>query len=176
MAQPAHEPAGPGPVRPMYTAPTPARRWSWANTGVRLILTLLGAAGVIVSAFLNWIRGVDGVNLDIRTLWQSNVGQTTNTFVETVGFAAIVVGLVAILGMAPRSGWLTRLAGAVGVAGFVLFLIQVYRIQGENLDAGDVQVGAWLLLAGSIVMLIGGFFRTRTAVVAPAGSAVVEGS
>jgi hypothetical protein len=141
--------------------------------GARLVLTLVGAAGIIVSAFLNWIRGIDGVNLDIRTLWQSNVGQTTNTFVETVGFAAIVVGLVVILGLAPRSGWLTRFAGAVGVAGFVLFLIQVYRIQGENLDVRDVQVGGWLLLAGSVVALIGGFFGTRTGVVAPAAPAAV---
>jgi hypothetical protein len=141
---------------------------------VRVVLTLVGAAGMVISAFLNWIRGVDGVNLDIRVLWQTNVS-TSPSFVQTVGFAAIVVGLVAILGLAPRSGWLTRLAGAVGIAGFVLFLIQVYRTQGANLDVGDVQVGAWLLLLGSVVALIGGFFGTRTTVVTPTGpTAVVQ--
>jgi hypothetical protein len=169
MAQPAYQVPEPGPG-PVY--PAPGRSYGWASLGVRLVLTLVGAAGIVISAFLNWIRDVDGVNLDIRALWQTNVS-TSPSFVQTVGFAAVVVGLVAILGLAPRSGWLTRLAGAVGIAGFVLFLIQVYRTQGANLDVGDLQVGAWLLLLGSVVALIGGFFGTRTTVVAPTGPTAV---
>jgi hypothetical protein len=129
---------------------------------------------MVVSAFLNWVVMIDGVDLSIRTLWQANANPNTNSFAQTVGFAAIVVGLIAILGLAPRSGWLTRLAGALGIAGFILFLIAVYRRTGVNLDAGDVQTGAWLLLAGSVVALIGGFFGTRTTVVTQAGAAVVQ--
>jgi len=140
--------------------------------GARLVLTLVGAGALVVSAFMNWIRDVDGVNLNIRSLWQDNAIQLkTGSFVETVGFAVIVLGLVAIVGLAARSGWLSRLAGAVAVAGFVLFAIQVYR---ANLGVGDIQVGGWLTLIGGVVVLAGGFLGTRTVVTPAATTAVVE--
>jgi hypothetical protein len=56
----------------------------------------------------------------------------------------------------------------VGIAGFVLFLVQVYR---ADLTAADVQAGAWVALAGALVALIGGFLGTRPAVVTPAPAA-----
>jgi hypothetical protein len=113
---------------------------------------------MIISAFLQWFGRV-GVNLDVRAFWESNFGRRSGTFVATVGFVMIVLGLVAILGLAPRSGWLTRLAGALAIAAFVLFVIEVYRGNG---DIRDADVGAWIALAGGVVALIGGFFGTRT--------------
>ncbi len=90
-----------------------------------------------------------------------------------MGFAFIVLGIVAILGLAPRTGWFTRLAGAVGLAGFVLFLVQVYRTR-EPFDAADLQLGAWLALAGSLLALIGGFLGTRVRYVMPPAPAVLQ--
>jgi hypothetical protein len=91
--------------------------------------------------------------------------------VRTVGFGAIVLGLLALLGLAFRSGWLTRLAGALGIVGFVLVAIELYRANGGQ----AFQFGAWLALVGGIVALIGGFFGTRTVVTAaPATTEVVE--
>jgi hypothetical protein len=172
MADPASQPVEPGPARPVHEAPASSGVWNIAGIAVRLVLTLVGAAGLIVSAFLNWVGGIDGVDLNIRSLFQdSAIKSTTGTFVETVGFAAIVVGLVAIIGLSFRSGWLTRFAGAIGIAGFVLFAIQVYR---ADLAVGDIQTGGWFALAGSIVALVGGFLGTRTTVVAPTGPALVS--
>jgi hypothetical protein len=169
MAEPAHEHVES--AQPHVTEPVAARRyWSVAGLGVRMLLTLVGAAGLIVGAFLDWIEGAAGVDLDIRVFWQTTFDTDTSTFVETVGFVMIVLGLLAIVGMAPRSGWLTRFAGALAIAGFVLFLIEVYR---ADQTVADVQAGAWLALAGGVVALIGGFFGTRAAV-APAGTTVVE--
>jgi hypothetical protein len=175
MAEPAHEHGHVEPAHP-HTAPEvapTAARTGWATVGliVRMILTLVGAAGLIIGAFLDWFQGTSGVDLDIRAFWETTFESETSTFVATVGFVMIVLGLLAIVGMAPRSGWLTRLAGALGVVGFVLFLIQLYR---ADETVADVQVGAWVCLAGGIIALIGGFFGTRTAVVAPAGTTVVE--
>jgi hypothetical protein len=170
MAEPAHEHVET--EHPHVTEPVAARRvWNVAGLGVRILLTLVGAAGLIVGAFLDWIEGAAGVDLDIRVFWQTTFDTDTSTFVETVGFVMIVLGLLAIIGMAPRSGWLTRFAGALGIAGFVLFLIEVYR---ADQTVADVQAGAWLALAGGVVALIGGFFGTRAAVVTPAGTTVVE--
>jgi hypothetical protein len=171
MSQPAHEHEHVEPAH-TYPATTTAARTGLGTMGlmVRIILTLLGAAGMIVGAFLNWFQGTTGVDLDIRAFWETTFDQTS-TFVETVGFVMIVLGLLAIVGLAPRSGWLTRFAGALAIAGIGLFLIQIYR---ADQTVTDVQVGASLALFGGIVALIGGFFGTRTAVVAPAGTTVVE--
>ena len=138
---------------------------------VRILLTLVGAAGLIIGGFLDWFQGNTGVDLDIRAFWETTFQKQDSTFVATVGFVMIVLGLLAIVGMAPRSGWLTRFAGALAIAGIVLFLIEVYR---ADQTVTDVQVGASLALFGGIVALIGGFFGTRAAVVAPAGTTVVE--
>jgi hypothetical protein len=175
MAEPAHEHEHVEPARPYTPAATPttAERTGWGTVGliVRMVLTLVGAAGMIIGAFLDWFEGITGVDLDIRAFWETTFERQTSTFLETVGFVMIVLGLLAIVGLAPRSGWLTRFAGALAIAGFVLFLIEVYR---ADQTVADVQIGAWVALAGGIVALIGGFFGTRTAVVAPAGTAVVE--
>jgi hypothetical protein len=175
MVQPAHEHEHVDPeVAHTQATETPVAArpgWGIAGLAVRVILTLAGAAGLIVGGFLQWIQDIKGVDLDIRAFWQTNFNSQTSTFVETAGFAMIVVGLLAIIGLAPRSGWLTRFAGALGIAGFVLFLIEVYR---ADQTVADVQAGAWLALAGGVVALIGGFFGTRPAVVVPTGTTVVE--
>jgi hypothetical protein len=144
-------------------------RMALAGMAVRVLLTLAGAAGLIVGAFMDWIQGTSGVNIDIRALWESGFDRQGDTFVATVGFAAIVLGLLAILGLAPRSGWLTRVAGALGIVLFVLLAIQVYR---ADLTVQDIEAGAWIALAGGVVALIGGFFGTRQTVTAT--PAVIE--
>ncbi|HZA60163.1 MAG TPA: hypothetical protein VE754_00595, partial [Actinomycetota bacterium] len=72
----------------------------------------------------------------------------------------IVLGLLALLGLAFRTGWLTRLAAALGVIAFVLFLITVYRA-GADRDLTDIGIGMWVILAGSVLALIGGFLGAR---------------
>jgi len=179
MADPAYEHEHVDHVEPehTHTTATPARpvgaRAGWSTVGliVRILLTLVGAAGLIIGSFMDWLQGTTGVDMDIRAFWQTTFDKQSSTFVETVGFAMIVLGLLAIVGLAPRSGWLTRFAGALGIVGFVLFLIQVYR---ADQTVADVQAGAWIALAGGVVALIGGFFGTRVAVVTPTGTTITE--
>jgi hypothetical protein len=176
MADPAHEHEQ---VEPAYThtAATPVTpvgaRAGWSTVGliVRILLTLAGAAGLIIGSFMDWLKGTTGVDMDIRAFLQTTFDKQTSTFVETVGFVMIVLGLLAIVGLAPRSGWLTRFAGALGIVGFVLFLIEVYR---ADQTVADVQAGAWIALTGGVVALVGGFSGTRVAAVTPTGMAVTE--
>ena len=172
MAQPAYEPQpqypqGQPPVRRRMFRPatgvpaTTYRGWSVGGMVARILLTSLGAAGLIVGAFVHWIQNITGVRLDDRVLYRTTF-LSTGTFVRTVGFAMIVLGLLALLGLAPRSGWLSRLAGALGIIGFVLVVIEMFRVTGDQ----TLQAGAWICLAGGVVALIGGFFGTRR-VVAP---------
>ncbi len=160
MAQPAYQP--PVQPAPAYQPTITRRTWGWGGLAVRLVLALVGAAGLVIGAFLDWVRSTAGTDISLRALWSTRFGHASNNLLTTVGFVAIVLGLLAIVGLAPRSGWLTRLAGALGVAAWVLFLIEVYR---ANQAVSDLDVGAWIVLAGSLVALVGGFFGTRTAVI-----------
>jgi hypothetical protein len=145
-------------VRMAYSTATTTPKY--APLGLRVVLTLVGAAGLIVGAFLNWIDGIQGTDLSIDALWRTTF-HSTNQFLQTVGFASIVLGLVAIVGLAFAGGWLSRLAGVVGIVGFVLFAIEVYRDNGAHTWGA----GPWLALAGSIVILIAGFLGGRRTVV-----------
>ena len=159
MAEPAYQYTAPPVAAP---APT-VRTWS-PGLVIRIVLTLLGAAGMIVGAFLRWIHGITGVQLDARALWRTEF-LNTSAFVRTVGFVVIVLGLLAIVGLAPRGGWLTRLAGVLGIVAFVLFTITLYRTPGRQFPDPGAWVGAWMALAGSIVALVAGFFGSRRVVV-----------
>jgi hypothetical protein len=134
-----------------------------SSTGLaaRVVLTLLGAAGLVVGAFMDWWRDTVGTDLTVKAFYQTTFGSTDN-FVQSVGFVSIVLGLAAVVGLASASGWLTRLAGALGVAAVVLFGIQVYR---NSSDLNAIDLGAWLALAGSVVALFAGFLGRPTTVV-----------
>jgi len=168
MAEPAYQYTAP-PV----AAPAPTVRTGTPGLVVRIVLTLLGAAGMIVGAFLRWIHGINGVQLDVRSLWRTEF-LNTSTFVRTVGFVVIVLGLIAIVGLAPRAGWLTRLAGVLGIVAFVLFTITIYRTPGRQFPDPSAWLGAWIALIGSVVALIAGYFGTRTVVVSRTPPTVVS--
>ncbi len=48
-----------------------------------------------------------------------------------------------------------------------LFAIQVFRASGQNIEGLDtrIEIGAWLALAGSVIVLIAGFLSTPEPVV-----------
>jgi hypothetical protein len=126
---------------------------------IRLVLTIVGAAAMIVGSFLVWVSsatGVVGTRLPIRSFYRPTFTET-NAFVSSAGAVMILLGLIALLGMAGWAGWLTRIAGALGVIALVLVAIQMYRAPGLSLP-NDVGPGMWVALVGSIVALVGGFF------------------
>lgn len=138
---------------------TPMSRTGSAGVTTRILVTSLGAAGLIVGAFLNWTRETQGTHVSWRSLYQSSFGGTDN-LVQSIGGLAILVGLVALLGLADATGWLTRLAGAVGVVGSVLFIIQVQRSSDHALQAG-----LWLALIGSVLCVFAGLGGSRGTVI-----------
>jgi hypothetical protein len=136
------------------TTPT-TETWS-GGMAVRGVLTLLGAGGLIVGAFLDWINGIAGTQLAVKALWSTNFA-TTNAFFQTAGFVMIVIGALSIVSLAAATGWLTRLIGALGIVAFIMFAIEVYRATGDQV----IQAGAWVGLGGAVVVLIAGFSGVR---------------
>jgi len=133
-------------------------------TGVtsRILLTALGAAGLIVGAFLNWTRDLAGTHVSWRAVYQDTFGSTDN-IAQSIGGASILVGLIAVLGLADATGWLSRLAGAVGLVGTILFIIQVQRSSDHSL-----QIGLWFALIGSVLCVAAGLTGWR------GGSVIVD--
>jgi hypothetical protein len=137
---------------------------------LRIVLTLAGAAGLIISAFMNWTGGTNGTDLSYRAFYRPVF--VDGSFFTTVGVVMIGLGLLALLGAAPRSGVLTSLAGVCGIAGFVLFVIQLGRA--DQPLPGSIDAGAWIALAGGIVAVVAGFFGRRRVVVTGTRPVAVE--
>jgi hypothetical protein len=177
-----HEEAAPGHTHDAATttvAPAPAVVEGGPPAGgltVRIILTLLGAAAMILGAFLDWFRfdapagaeGVDtlGTNTDWSIFYSTEDPFTDVNFFMSAGLVAIVLGLLALLGLAFRTGWLTRLAGALAIIAIVLYAITLYRVPDGDFTVADIGLGAWLVLAGGLIALIGGFLGSRRVITA----------
>lgn len=91
------------------------------------------------------------------------MGRAPNFFMSS-GAVMIGLGLVALIGLSAGRGWLTRLAGALSIVAFALFAIATFRAPG----AQAIDIGAWLCLAGAVVVVLAGWFDgTSTTVTSP---------
>ena len=137
------------------TTHTHARHAQPVGIASRLLLTAIGAAGLIVGAFLQWTRDTKGVDLGWRAVYQDTIASTTDS-IRTVGGGAVLLGLIAVLGLVERSGWLTRVAGVLGVIGTVLVIVEIERSPDHSL-----QWGLWMALAGSVLCIAAGLAAVR---------------
>jgi hypothetical protein len=141
-------------TRAVSTTPSP-----WL--ALRVILSIAAAVALLLGSFLEWASGTDGSALAIENYWEMDAG--TSGFLASAGLVTAICGAVIILGLAFSGGWLTRFAGAVALVAFTLVVIQLGR--GGELDSlENVGIGLWLVLAGGVLALIGGFFPTTRTV------------
>jgi hypothetical protein len=123
---------------------------SMGDMAGRVLLTLIGATGIIVGAFMHWIHDLGGMQLSNQALYKHVFTAEVHP-ATTVGMIVLIIGLAAVVGLA-TSGWLTRLAGALAIVVFTLLWIQLY-LKGARFLPGP---GPWLALAGGIVAAVGG--------------------
>jgi hypothetical protein len=145
----------------MVTASTTQRSTS---TAARVVITLTGAGLMIVGSFMAWIDRAAGTDLSWKAFYETGMG-TSKTFVMTVGAVFILLGLLGVLGLAQDTGGLTRAAGALGIVGWVLVAIELYRARSSDVAsvAQRLDAGAWIVLAGAFALLIAGFIGTTRA-------------
>jgi len=141
-------------MRAVDTAPSP-----WL--AVRVLLTVAAAVLLLLGSFLEWMCGAEGSSLAIQSYWDPDAGSAG--FLASAGLVTAVCGALIILGLAFRGGWLTRFAGAVALVAFTLMMVQMGR-SGQLDTLQDVGIGLWLVLAGGVLALLGGFFPTTRTV------------
>ena len=156
-----------------------------APTIARIVLIVLGAALLIFGSFLTWISlgqigdlaeqlgqelpSTAGVKLEFSVYYsaeQDPTGGGDVSFFSSAGLVTIAAGVLSLLGL--LIAWLARLGGAIGIIAFVAFVITLYRVEdqpGFSFGIGNVGIGMWLVLAGAILSLIGGFLVARRTVV-----------
>jgi hypothetical protein len=151
---------------------------SAGGLSMRIILTLLGAALMIGGAFLGWfnfgdvpegaqVPGAAGIELSWKVFYDAGVENPfDSSFFTSAGFISIILGLLALLGLALSTGWLTRLAGALALVAIVAYAITLYRVEGADLNIGELGLGAWLVALGGLIVLIAGFLGARRVVTA----------
>jgi hypothetical protein len=131
--------------------------WATGRHVVRVVMTLVGAGLMLFGGFMDWARDVTGDRLSSEAFIRTGT-PTVTEFWRSAALVVLVVALIGLLGLATARGGLTRLAGALAIAAFALFAIQLGR-------AGDLtsqlQEGPWLVLAGGVVLVLGGMPSTR---------------
>jgi hypothetical protein len=128
----------------------------------RIVFGLVGVAGMIVGPFLPWVDGTRGTAVELRALFSSESGEEAG-FLVSAGFSVLVLGVIALIGLLFRSGWLTSLAATLGLVATVL--IAVFRYTGEGGGLADLDYGWWVAAVGSLLALIASMFAARTRVV-----------
>lgn len=128
----------------------------------RFVFTLIGAAALVVGAFLDWTASLAGNKLTLRSLVENDFNTRSNVL-HTVAAVSVLIAIVAVLSLLDPTGWLTRLTGLAGVVLFVMFAIQLYRHNGQNFGPAvdALRPGAWLQLGGGVALLVGGLVRYR---------------
>lgn len=142
------------------TLPEHARRAG--RIRARLVFTLLGAAALVVGAFLDWMDGLAGNKVTLRSLVENDF-HTRSSLLHTAGAVSVLIAIVAVVSLLDPTGWLTRLTGLAGVVLFVMFAVQVYRHDAQDFGTAvnALRPGAWLQLGGGVALLIGGMVRYR---------------
>lgn len=116
------------------------------------MLALIGAAAVVTNVWQPWYRGVEGRHINVGFLFGSSVYGTDSLW-HSLFSAALVVAVIAVLGVLAGSRLAVGLAGLAGVAVVVLWV--VFRARANDptgLSAADFQSGLWSTLAGGAVM------------------------
>jgi hypothetical protein len=126
----------------------------------RFVLTVVGAALVLLGTFLPWAGEASGMDLDYGIFLRIESLTTVTPSTLVAGGITVAIGTLALLGLTFRSGWLSRVAGALGLAAFVLFAITVFRGPEVRFPT-SIGPGMWLILAGSLVVLGAGFAGRR---------------
>lgn len=120
------------------------------------LIGAIGALGVAASAYLDWFAGHMPTEIPLERLFATDVSGTAGSYWTSMAAPLALAGVVGVIGGLLRSRLTLVLAGLLGFATLVLWvLLQAIDLAPEDLHAGDYQAGVWVCVA-SLVVLAGG--------------------
>jgi hypothetical protein len=130
-----------------------------------LILSLLGVVALAVSAFSTWIADRAATDIPVADLF-GFTGESAS-FVVSIGLVLLVVPAVGLVATLAVSRVLQAIAG---IAGLVVAGDWIFQALVDDVPAGDIGLGAWLALGGSVLLVLASWLgrRPRPAKAAPA--------
>lgn len=139
---------------------------------LRIVLTLLAAAALIMGAFGTWLTAngtYTGVELDYEVYAKSafdvdlrgpeEVLSEDVVFLASAGFVAIFFGVLVALGALTRTGKLTRVAGLL-ILIVILALFAVLFVAPNAVESIEVGRGAIAAAAGAVLAIVAGSIGT----------------
>jgi hypothetical protein len=123
-----------------------------AMSVVRFILTLAGAAALVIAVFQVWINSANGDALAFDAYWKMNPATDVN-FWRSAALVPLGCAVLGVIGLMSLSGWISRLAGAIAIVAFGLIVVELARADATLPDA--IGSGLWWMLGGGVVLVIG---------------------
>lgn len=155
------------PEQPAQPTPGGGKTGVTSAPAFRILLVVLGAGAMIAAPFLPWVgergQSVAGTEIGVNVFWSASPDFDPGFF-ASAGLVVLVIGLIALVGVAPGARAFAMLGGMLGVVAAVLVAVSAIR---GGLDFGNFRVGLFLAFAGGLVALIGGLLPA-----VPAGEAV----
>jgi hypothetical protein len=138
------------------TAGPPAAADRRVRRTIGALIGAVGALGVAVSAYLDWFAGQMPTEIPLERLFATEVSGTAGGYWTSMAAPLALAGVVGVVGGLLRSRLMITLAGLLGLATLVLWvLMQAIDMSPEDLHATDYEVGLWVCVA-SLVVLAGG--------------------
>ncbi|MBM7771861.1 hypothetical protein JOD54_002065 [Actinokineospora baliensis] len=117
------------------------------------LLCLVGVAVVGFGAFRPWYEDRTGTTLPLSDLF-SGVTRESASALGSLTLPLAIGVLLAVVGMVRAKGIL-QLGGVILAATMIVWVVQAREV----VDLGDLQVGAWNTLFGSLLVLAAGILR-----------------
>jgi hypothetical protein len=116
----------------------------------------VGALGIAASAYLDWFAGQMPTEIPLERLFATDVSGTASSYWTSMAAPLALAGLIGVVGGLLRSRLTLLLAGLLGFATLVLWvLLQAIDLAPEDLGASDYEAGVWVCVA-SLAVLAGG--------------------
>ncbi|MFJ9847912.1 hypothetical protein [Streptomyces sp. NPDC101150] len=120
-----------------------------------VLLALIGAAALVLSAFQPWYQGRDPRSVPVGDLFTGLTGDGGATTATSMLLPLAAAGLLALIALAARSKVVMALAALVGLATCVLWLVQQIRdIAPIAFDWTAIEPGLRNAGGGVLVLLI----------------------
>jgi hypothetical protein len=127
-----------------------------ARRTVGALIGALGALGVAASAYLDWFAGQMPTEIPLQRLFDTEVTGTAGAYWTSMAAPLALVGVIGVLGGVWRSRLVITLAGLLGLATLVLWvLMQAADLSPEDLRASDYEAGLWVCVASLAVVAAG---------------------